>query len=176
MSLLKSKKAPYILAPLLLGVWGLVIYKAWQMFASKPAIQSGVNYQGLDTNRLANNDYTLQLNYRDPFGGGGLLQSDISERSQVVPLPNAGGQVSISSLERPAPVVAKTIQWPSNLQYKGFMRVDEGVVKEVGLVKINGRIINCKLGDSLAQCRVQAIYPDSLVLLQGTQRKAYPRL
>ena len=111
---MKNKKMLYILIPIVLLVWGVIIYK----IAAPGSV--GDNITGLQNNQFAttstienlNDTFSIHPNYRDPFLGKEAKKSILSENkvSNVVAVSNV--------IEK---TVRSSISWPS-IVYEGLIK------------------------------------------------------
>jgi len=156
---MKNKKVTYILGILVLGVWGMIIYKVIQATGGDDdhGFQTQATYK-----KEAFNDYEvpkdttkLLLNYRDPFSEG--KQKDTTE-------------IPVSKLVHPAssrPVIQKPmINW-NFIKYAGFIH-NPGSKKIIAILSINGKEQLLAEGETAGEVKLIKNMKDSIkVLYQG---------
>ncbi len=133
---MKNKKSIYILLPLVLGIWGLLIYNFFSYLDPEEIVLPEDNFQISDEIKYTEPDTTtIDINHRDPFTGKMSSQSSEVGESKVT----NGSSVKSNSDE---PKIEETI----NIQYKGIVSDVTDKVK-VFMVIINGKTFLMKQGD-----------------------------
>lgn len=158
---MKNKKLLYILIPLVLLVWGAIIYRIFNVVkvSDSNEVQRSTFY-GNESNQNQIDTFSIQPNYRDPFLGGRAKKSILSE--------NKGSNVVAN------PIVVKKITpsstiWP-NLIYGGLIK-NQKSNKELALVQINGQANIMKIGDVQGEIELTKIFRDSIeVKFRGERR------
>jgi len=120
---MKSKKNIYILLPVVLGIWGLLIYRFFSFASPDILPETNTNYTLRPISLKPKDTVRIDVNYRDPFLG-------------KVYGPATAKTKPVGSLKAPRPAKAE-IQWPS-IVYKGIVS-DVKDKKKVFMVLINGR-------------------------------------
>ena len=120
---MKNKKNIYILLPVVLGIWGLLIYKFFSY--TNPDIPSGTvsNYTVKPLNLKPRDTIRIDVNYRDPFLG-----------KMYEP---AKAKVKTGGSRKPSVPAKPEIPWPSII-YKGIVS-DAKDKRKVFMLLINGR-------------------------------------
>lgn len=118
---MKNKKNIYILLPIVLGIWGMVIYRLFSFSnpdTNIPATASNFTFKPIEVK--ARDTFSIDVNYRDPFLGK-MYSNDVQKKNTSH-----------------VPKVKKdTLIWP-NIIYKGLVS-DSKEKKKVFLVSINGQ-------------------------------------
>ncbi|RZS98807.1 hypothetical protein [Aquimarina brevivitae] len=143
--MLKGKKGLYILLPLVLLIWGAIIYQVVDAFADEDPILTNaaiVNVKDIKVNERK--AFTLSTVDRDPFLG------TVYKPKKVTPSPT----------RRPK---ATSISWPS-IQYKGVVSNGDAT-QAIFLVSINGTDQLMQLGETMAD----------ITLVNGDQQKIKTR-
>jgi len=182
----KSKRAIYLLLPLVIAVWGLIVWRIWSA-ASEPVMRSeGVAVDALrDSVAAARIRFPkLLLNYTDPFkASAGYRSSQAATITRgaslsVVALPHAR-QVSSVNFRFPiqpatttAPVAAP-INWP-RINYLGIIAHANGQA-QVALLTINGESEIIRIGKTAQGIQVLNIYRDSITVSFTKTRKSILR-
>ena len=134
---MKNKKSIYLLLPLVLGIWGMVLYQFFSFVV--PEEQPLVNSSDLTSFKLPEiktNDaaYLIKVDYRDPFSGNyaeeeslGLNETVPEKVQEVIPEP------------LPEPII-----WPS-IAFKGMVSDNKNQIK-VFIVEVKGKSITMKIG------------------------------
>lgn len=141
---MKSKAATYFLIIGVMIIWGIILWKILSAKDKEPR-------QQISTERaksVNNAGDTLMLNYRDPFGGT-LLQE--------TKLPSKVGKASVPANVKSQPEVVE-----HRLRYLGKITQNKTVY---GLVEINGILHTMKIGETVEDYKLNAIYGDSVRLL-----------
>lgn len=133
---MKNKKSIYLLLPIVLGIWGMVLYQFFSITnPEKPVSKHDFLQLDLKPLKIAENDssFLIEVNYRDPFLGN---NSDLNtEEEDFEP------EVEEPIIEAP---IIEPLVWPK-LIYKGMVS-DTKDKKKVFIVEINGRSLMMKLG------------------------------
>lgn len=155
--MLKSKKAIYVLLPLVLIVWGLILYKVFTGLSDGPDLPVYSNQVPSESVERATepDTFSIHANYRDPFLGKLLSKKPVVKKSKK---PK-------KVLKKP-PVV---IRWPS-ITYGGMVRNQQSQ-KMVAMVKISGKDNLMKEGEELDGIQLVKVYRDSIQLgFQGEKK------
>ena len=132
--MLKNKKAIYILLPLVLIIWGALIWRIFNMSSNDeevayiPPVSNPKKIQDSDS------VFTISVNYRDPFLGN--MASSVANSGQ-----NADKQKSKVKLSKP---VVKYENWPT-IEFLGVIK-NKVVKKEVYTLSINNTLYMAELG------------------------------
>lgn len=133
---MKNKKNIYILLPLVLGIWGLLIYNFFSYLNPEEIVLPEDNFQISDEIKYTEPDTTtIDINHRDPFTGKMSSQNSEANERKVT---NTSSVKSNSD----EPKIEETI----NIQYKGIVSDVTDKVK-VFMVIINGKTFLMKQGD-----------------------------
>ena len=159
---MKNKKVIYILLPLTLFVWGLIVYRIFfnQSKEENSFIPPIANVK--KTTQVKVDTFTLLLNYQDPFlkqARRKVNYSDDENKPAVRP----------SALPKVEPQEEKTIVWPS-LKYEGFVRhisKDKALI----IVGINGKSTLMQTGETINNIKLVQVYNDSITVNYEKQNK-----
>lgn len=128
--MLKGKKGLYILLPLVLFIWGAIIYQVLDAFADNDPITTNQAVVGFKDIKAKERDtFSLSTIERDPFLG------EVYRPKIVI----------VNTTPRPKVV---EVVWPS-IQYKGLVSNGD-VNKAIFLVAINGADQLMKLNETVA--------------------------
>ncbi|OFX68958.1 MAG: hypothetical protein A2X12_05485 [Bacteroidetes bacterium GWE2_29_8] len=147
---MKNKKLVYILIPLTILIWGIVIFKILkvsnndEVFLVKKNKVNKVNLGHL----LSYNDSVLIGNYRDPFLGTFPAKQSTSEKEK----PN----IIKKTEPKIEPIFPKIV-------YLGSIK-NKFSNNEYAILKINGRENVMGIGKSESAIQVSKIYNDSVVI------------
>ena len=164
----KQKWTVYALAPLVVGVWGMVVYRILYP-AGLPTgsnIPKTFNTSTITAPTAKIETFNLLLSYIDPF----LSSEDapISEYNSMAwnmsnNLPSLP-QVSTTSMEKkPAPVVKPPVK-KALVASAGKISIDSGEM--IYLLSIDGKLSKLKLGQSIGNVSLTAASNDSLWFTQ----------
>lgn len=152
---MKNKKSIYILLPVVLLIWGMVIYRFFsfsQMENHAPELANNFTLKPLDI--LPRDTSAINVNYRDPFLG-------------KMYMPNT--QEAKLAKKKPAKP-KEPIVWP-NIVYKGIVS-DAKDKKKVFLVIINGQTFMMREKDTEQEVTIKSGNRKSIdVLYKGNSTK-----
>lgn len=142
---MKNKKLIYLLVPLTFGVWGYIGYFIYSTINKDEYIpEINVSKQKKHTNKPIEKDYSLFLNYRDPFLG------KISSQQNTNKVPKAS---------KPKTEVNNTIL--NNIKYLGLIKnKEQGNI--IASININHNDYLLKKGDKINGVEILKINSDSL--------------
>lgn len=143
---MKNKKNIYILLPVVLLIWGLVIYRFFSFTA--PEIQAVETSNQLEVKPLAipqRDTLSIDVNYRDPFLG-----------KMYMPLSNASKVIKRKSTPQ------EPIAWPQIL-YKGIVS-DKSNKRKVFMVVINGKSYLMKEKETKQEMTLKSGNRESIII------------
>jgi hypothetical protein len=129
---MKSKKSIYVLLPLVLFIWGLLIYQFFSYSSAESnfsEIQPSIDFKPSELTKV--DTFSFDVNYRDPFLGK-MYKDFKKEKSVELKKTNS------------KPVV--NFVWP-DIKYKGIVS-DMKDTKRVFLITINGKNFLMKAGET----------------------------
>jgi len=127
---MKNKKSIYILLPLVLLIWGTVMYQFFSFTNTDEEVISPTNEFSLKPIKIVKRDsFTINTNYRDPFLGKVYVAK----------------KDSLPKKKKPAKVVTPLV-WPT-IQYKGIVSDTKDKVK-ISMLLINNRTCLMKKGET----------------------------
>jgi hypothetical protein len=164
---MKNKKSIYVLAPAVLLVWALIIYRVSDGLQSGDSYYTALSYSpGEQLPVMADTfAYTLQLNYPDPFLG---------KARPVLPAPNtAPPQLALLRTEPPAAALQQPV--PVNpidyTRYKYIGLVEHKDKKDqLALVILDGKSLMLRKGETAEGVQLLKLYRDSVELKSGKHR------
>lgn len=161
---MKNKKLLYILIPVVLLVWGVIIYRIFNVVNSSGSnevrkssfVENTVNETLIDT-------FSIHPNYRDPF---------ISKRAKKTTFENK----VVSTITKPDlikkvsnVVVPLSNKWPS-IVYNGLIK-NERSNKQLALVQINGQSNILQLGNVAEGVELTKIFRDSIEVKFNSEKR-----
>lgn len=156
---MKNKKLSWILLPAVLSIWGMI---GWKVYAaingddetfSENSPQTEIHK---DTSAVPE-DYTLSLNYRDPF---------FEPRPQPKAVSTNVKKTETQSVKNSAPQIT---QWPS-VAYGGLVRQTQSG-KTVGFLIVNGSSHFVNGGDVAGELTVVKMWSDSVEVKFGKESR-----
>lgn len=169
-----NKYAPYILAPILVLVWGLIFYKIYQAVYGSEETPAVVPWQPLPTEPSADQSrsFSLLLDYRDPFlRDGSTARRTRSTRPSAAGTPAAANRSFQAPKKTPkaaAPVTPPATPFPTVI-YQGFQVLEQDTI---AALKINGQFYPLvHRGERLQAIQVLEIQRDSIWLLFEGRRR-----
>lgn len=160
---MKNKKLLYILIPIVLLVWGVIIYRIFNVVNGSGSnevrkssfVENTVNENLIDT-------FSIHPNYRDPF---------ISKRAKKTTSEN----IVVSAITKPDLIkkVTNTVplsnKWPS-IVYNGLIK-NEKSNKQLALVQINGQSNILQLGNVVEGIELTKIFRDSIEVKFNSEKR-----
>lgn len=132
---MKNKKNIYILLPLVLFVWGAVLFQIFSFTNAEEIVSNNspeFNFKPLKVNKKAS--FAINVNYRDPFLG--KMYSAETESSVKTK----------SSKSTKTPKQVEQLVWP-NIVYKGLIS-DSKSKNQIFMLIIDGKNYYMKIGDT----------------------------
>jgi hypothetical protein len=162
---LKNKKLTYLLICSVLAVWGIIVYRVFarsagdqKEYESSPAQKAPE--EPLDDYELKDN-FTLNLNYRDPFSGTGSTETE-----QTAPPDFLTEQIPVFNN---LPASPPPIDW-SFIRYAGRV-VNPASRKTITLLIINSLETMIGEGEQIRGVKLIKNYRDSVkVSFQGKEK------
>lgn len=162
---MKNKKLLYILIPLTIFIWGMIIYR---IVASS---NSGNDNQVLNAQHIENNTvdtlnetFSIDPSYRDPFLGKRLKQNSESNN------PTAN---SVATSVKPVKNIPVISSWPT-VVYLGIIK-NQKSNKQFTLVQINGQSYSMKIGETEAGIQLVKVYKDSIEMKFGKEKRFFKK-
>lgn len=158
---MKNKKLLYILIPLTLLVWGIIVYRiiATANSGNENQIQSMQQIENATIENM-NDTFLINPNYRDPFLGKMI--------NKILPSTNA----TTSSLPKTISTVKNTpivSSWPA-IVYLGIIK-NQKSNKQLTLVQINGQSYSMKIGETVNAIELCKVFKDSIEVKFGKEKK-----
>jgi len=161
---MKNKKLTYILLPLVIIVWGLVVYRIFFEGKTKPENISAVAKPLIkESAKEEKSTYKLIANYRDPFLSS-IKQSLVKTENNKEKEENNRS----TNLRRRRTNISRT-RWPE-ISYGGFIE-DNKDQKTTILLSIKNRNYLVQEGDTVDQIFIKAFYGDSLLVVYNEEEK-----
>jgi len=154
---MKNKKLTYFLGVLVIGVWGLIIYRVFRAMGGddnpNAQVMTAFKKEAFNDYELPKDTGKLLLNYRDPFSVE--KEKDTARTPVIKPVRPA--------MPKPA------VNW-GMIKYAGFVH-NPGSGKIIAIVSINGRQQMLAEGETADQVRLLRNMKDSIqVLYQGNTK------
>ena len=158
---MKNKKLSYVLAPVVILVWGLIFYKLFFstnngiIVADKTKKQKKVNEY-----KAENNNFALLVDYRDPFLSG---IEQFEENQDLLNQQEQQNNLQQQIKKTPEPKPQKIVLFP-NVQYRGMIK-NKTDKRTLAVLVFQGKEKLVSSGESYNDVRVKRIYADSLVIV-----------
>jgi len=152
--MLKNKKLLYVLVPCTLGLWGIIIYRIFNVVISdtdKVVISSNIMVD-IEDQTFVEDTFTINGVYRDPF----------STKLPVISYLKNEKKTYQQASKSP-------IQWPS-LTYSGIIK-NQTSNKQLVLVQINGEGCIMKVGAVVNGVELLKVFKDSIEVKFNNQKK-----
>lgn len=160
---MKNKKLLYILIPIVLLVWGVIIYRIFNVVNGSGSnevrkssfVENTVNENLIDT-------FSIHPNYRDPF---------ISKRAKKTTFENKITSTIIKPdlIKKVTNTVPLSNKWPS-IVYNGLIK-NEKSNKQLALVQINGQSNILQLGNVAEGVELTKIFRDSIEVKFNSEKR-----
>lgn len=152
-------KRLYILIPLVVIIWGLIIYKAVDALSTEPVV---VENQIQDTPKASSpkKERILHLNYSDPFLG-------TTPQKQVVkakPVSKRQPKIAERKRKKQEPKVSLP-----KLRYNGMVE-NHGSGSERHLVAVNGSTRIVTIGEDIDGVKLEKVYADSVLFTWNSEK------
>ena len=159
---MKNKKLSYILIPLVVLIWAIIIIK-FVKYLKGPQIEPNKLTEATfnDTSIFLDDTFSLIANYRDPF----LHKQNIKYNSKSTVKKNTKKIVKKNTPPK------KNIKSP-NIKYSGFVQ-QSSAEKGLGFININGKSYTVREGDVIDKIKIVRIYKDSIKLKYEEIIKTY---
>jgi hypothetical protein len=149
---MKNKKSIYILLPVVLLIWGVVLYQFFSFSVPDEVVESASKEFTIKPFKIKERaSFSINVNYRDPF-----LGSAYNPEKNTKDNPHR-------NQKKKAPKPEETIVWPV-IQYKGMLSDPKEKKKRFMLV-ISGKNYFMKAGDT----------QDEIFLKDGDKESIYVR-
>ncbi len=142
---MKKKKIIYLLAPLVVVVWGFVFYQLSSSFLSTPNFAKKEPIQKINIDEIKRDTFSIIANYRDPFLG---CATSLNTNN------NSNIKTTAKKLKIKTEVKAEK-PWPI-ISYNGMIK-NNNSEKRVGIIKIDGKEFLVKEGDVLRKVKIMEI-------------------
>jgi len=157
---MKNKKVTYILIPVVLVLWGSIIYKVYVYMYGDNPVNTGFPDTG---SRMGKQDvipdtFSIHPDYRDPFS--------------VKTIAKATGGSSAIEKESSTQIKPKTtvnVSFPA-VQYIGMIRNQESN-KQLVMLSVNGQSTSIGMGMEFGGIQLLKVYKDSVEVRWGKERK-----
>lgn len=162
---MKNKKFTYILLPLVILIWGAIVYKIIASYLEKDS--SGYISKSDDKTVLKINKtdtFSLLLNYSDPFlkEGSMVTAKPAYDYSKSVPIKQNASIVKEKKNTSP-------ITWPA-IVYCGLIKNKQNN-KSCSIIKINGKEQIMNVGDIYNDVTLIKVFKDSVIVQYKNSKK-----
>lgn len=162
---MKNKKLTYILFPIVIIIWGLVIYRIFFEGRTKPENITPVVKPVIKTDaKEEQKAYRLIANYRDPFLNE--IKTSVIEIKQEEKKEEVNQRSS--NLRRRRTSISR-IRWPE-IKYGGFIEDDQNQ-KFTILLNIKNRDYLAHEGDTVDQIFIKEFHKDSIIVVYNNEEK-----
>ncbi len=163
---MKNKKVTYILLPLALFIWGIIIYK---IFFYKDTQENNVFVPRVgnvkEQSRLKLDTFALQLNYQDPFLKNVGRTATVYNRGEN----NQSAVKKTKEPAKPAKKEVETVVFPA-LKYEGIVKhISQG--KALVIVNVDGKSTFVQTGETFNNIKLVEVYNDSIIVSYEKQNK-----
>ncbi|MFW6222420.1 MAG: hypothetical protein ACOC3T_02285 [Bacteroidota bacterium] len=172
---MKNKKLQYILIPVVLVVWGLIIYRFLD-FTRQDTPDETYTVSTLQTNQNNNHEqdtFSLYANYRDPF------LKHVRYKGYNYTKANASNKKTEKKKEKKKPEtnvelrreILENIRWP-DIKYGGIVQNTQSGEK-VGLIEVDKQEFLIRKNDSTQKIFIKDLYKDSVIVIYKEKHKTF---
>jgi len=144
----------YVLIPVTLIVWGLIIYRIVAGLKTENEVMPTYSPSSLANKQVVADTFSINPSYRDPFLG------------KVMERKREGTEVKTEVKPAAPPQV---LQWPAII-YGGTIR-NAKLNKEMIMIQINGQEYTMKKGETVNGVQVIAAFNDSIQVSFSKEKK-----
>lgn len=170
--MLKNKYASYLLGALVILIWGTIFYKIYTAIKGEDDVELPMpNFFASNSGVEAEEEYSLLLDYKDPFLGKAGFGNGQSRRTRPSNGNTSGRNIQATRpvnppTKKPANPVQKepspVVEPLPEVIYQGYQILQADTV---AILKINKQFIpNARKGEVRQAVRIEAIYRDSIQL------------
>jgi len=153
---MKNKKSIYVLLPIVLLIWGLVIYRFFDFSTDDIPDGTTSNFTVKPLAVMPRDTFNINVNYRDPFLGKMYLPRQVKKSGRKT-----------NSIEQAAPLV-----WPS-IVYRGLVS-DAKNKKKVFMLIISGQTFLMSERDTELDVQIKGGNREHItVTFQGVPNKIF---
>ena len=151
---MKNKKTVYLVLPIVIGLWALVIYKVVHIYSSSDeTVVASSSFVPPILKSNFSDTFSIAATYRDPFLGKTV--SPTVSKTSIAP--------------QPLKKISEPTKWPG-ITYGGVIKSRKSNA-QLGMVSINGQTNFMKEGDVISDVLLKKIYKDSIdVVFQKEKR------
>jgi len=162
---MKNKKLLYILIPITLLVWGLIVYRVVGAMQGEETLSnfSPVVYTEAESENTLDT-FSISENYPDPFLRKNIkVNIPTNNNSQTQSQKNIAKQTSAPPLKNnPLPTLPK-------IAYLGLIK-NQKQNKQIALIQINDNLNNMKIGDKIEGVELLKVFKDSIIVVFQKQK------
>lgn len=160
---MEKNTAKYFLGAMVFLVWGLLVYRIYSKVRPSNNWAPIQQEMAFETGQNVADDFTLSLNYSNPFKVGKVNSIRVLAASTS---SSSRGRIVTPLKKEKKKVVPKPVYFPK-ISYKGTINLKTG--KKVALVNIDNQMMNMNQGEKYENILLSNIYEDS-IQFQMTQR------
>lgn len=154
-----EKKGLYVLGPLVVIIWAVLIYKFMDAFADDPPMITE-EIKEPDVIRKPKKERILKLNYPDPFLGRSVPRKTVADAR---PRPNKPAKKQSKERKKQPKELAP------KLRYNGRVE-NHGSGSERHLVAVNGSTRIVAIGEDVDGVKLERVYQDSVMFSWNKQK------
>lgn len=159
--MLKGKKSIYILLPVNLLIWGFIGYKIYSVLnEDEGVLPQDLKVTKTKINKTDSIEYTLSLNYDDPF-----LKKEI-ETKQFHKEPRSVPKNDKSNSQNSKPQKPVDLTPPKEIKYLGLIQNKTSGIS-TAMLSINGRSYIVKKSETVEGVTIKSIENESICVKDG---------
>ncbi len=162
---MKNKKFTYVLIPVVLIVWGMIIYRLFNGTNSGLAINKNENKLfEKNVNETMADTFSIRGNYKDPFLSKRSQRNQIQETTIKQPTTN-----ETKKLKPEAKNNKSLVTWP-NVVFSGLIK-NQKSNKQLALLQIDGKADIMQVGDTKSNIKLLKTSHDSIEISFNAEHK-----
>jgi hypothetical protein len=160
---MKNKKLIYILIPLVVVIWGLIVLRIVKQIhhSQKPDVEN-TSYSKGSLAHADNDSSPLILKYRDPFLNGITRKNSASKSVSIL-----GNNSNLTTVPKPS------INFPAT-RYSGLV-INSKNKQKLGLLKIENKDFLVQEGDLVSGEKIIKLHSDSVIISFKKAKKTFFR-
>lgn len=164
---MKNKKLTYILIPLVLGLWGTILYKIFHTVNTKStdlSVNKNIITDNMQTQTVLDT-FSIHPVYNDPF-----LRKKTNNANYQKAQPKPATNISeTKKVVKPEVTQPSAITWPG-IVYNGLVK-NQKSNKLLAMIQVNGQSNIMQTGDVFAELQLVKVTKDSIEILFHSERK-----
>lgn len=168
---MKNKKLIYILIPLVVALWGTIIYRIFHTVNNKNT-DSAINkniFTSTMQNQTVPDTFSIHPVYSDPF----LRHKNHNTNHSKIQTQGSTNVEKVKKITKPEPSPVASLPWPG-ITYNGLVK-NQKSNKQLAMVQINGQAGIMQVGDILSEVKLLNVTKDSIETVFHNEKKIFKK-